>query len=190
MPSHYLRRNCVLVAIIVVAALVAVNGYYFHRSRTPTFWDDSAYLSGSLVLFDGLRDHGVPGFVRTFAHLFGNRAPLICALPTPLYIVFGRDFDPRFLIGVGFVILMSIYLFRIAETLWSPRERLLAVAILQTMPLMYGLSRQFLVDYGLATLVVMWIYYFHLCPVSGAWATGRLGLLLGLGLLMKLSFPL
>jgi hypothetical protein len=176
--------------MLVVVILAAVNGYYFHRSRTPTFWDDSAYLSGSLVLSDALRDHGVAGFARAFAHLFGNRAPLICALPVPLYTVFGREFDPRFLIGVGFVILMSIYLFRIAENLWSPREGLLAVAILQTMPLMYGLSRQFLVDYGLATLVVMWIFYFHLHPVSGVWPIARLGLLLGLGALMKFTFPL
>jgi hypothetical protein len=142
------------------------------------------------VLFDALRDHGVVGFVQTFAHLFGNKAPLICALPVPLYAVFGTDFDPRFLFGVGFVILMSIYVFRIAESLWSPREGLLAIAILQTMPLMYGLSRQFLVDYGLATLVVMWIFYFHLRPVSGVWPVARLGLLLGLGLLMKFTFPL
>jgi 4-amino-4-deoxy-L-arabinose transferase-like glycosyltransferase len=85
---------------------------------------------------------------------------------------------------------MSIYLFRLAEGLWSPREGLLAVAILQTIPLMYGMSRQFLVDYGLATLVVMWIYYFHLRPVSGVWSTVRLGVLLGLGLLMKATFPL
>ena len=190
MFSDNLRRNCIVAAVLVVAILAAVNAYYFHRLRTPTFWDDSSYLSGSLVLFDALKDHEVIGFVRTFAHLFGNKAPLICALPVPLYAVFGTDFDPRFLFGLGFVILMSIYVFRIAESLWSPREGLLAVAILQTMPLMYGLSRQFLVDYGLATLVAMWIFYFHLRPVSGVWPVARLGLLLGLGLLMKFTFPL
>ena len=190
MFSNSSRRNCIVAAVLVVAILAAVNAYYFHRLRTPTFWDDSSYLSGSLVLFDALKDHGVIGFVRTFAHLFGNKAPLICALPVPLYAVFGTDFDPRFLFGVGFLILMSIYVFRIAESLWSPREGLLAVAILQTMPLMYGLSRQFLVDYGLATLVAMWIFYFHLRPTSGVWPIARLGLLLGLGLLMKFTFPL
>ncbi len=142
------------------------------------------------MLFDGLRDHGIIGFARTFSHLFGIRPPLISALPVPFYVVFGREFDPRFLIGAGFVILISIYLFRIAESFWSPKEGLLAVAILQTMPLVYGLSRQFVVEYGLATLVVMWIYYFHVQPVSGVWPIARLGLLLGLGLLMKVSFPL
>ena len=190
MFSDNLRRNCVAAAVLVVTILAAVNAYYFHRLRTPTFWDDSSYLSGSLVLFDSLRDHGVAGFVQTFAHLFGNKAPLICALPVPLYAVFGTDFDPRFLFGIGFLVLMSIYVFRIADSLWSPREGLLAVVILQTMPLMYGLSRQFLVDYGLATLVAMWIFYFHLRPISGVWPVARLGLLLGLGLLMKFTFPL
>src|ERR1039457_5645739 len=191
MPPQHLRRNCMAAAVLVVATLVAVNGYYFHCARTPTRWDDSADLSGSLVLFDGLRDHGVIGFPPIFAHLLGgNKPPLICTLPMPFYVVLGRGLDPRFLVGIGLVILMSIYVFRIAEILWSPREGLLAIAILQTMPLMYGLSRQFLVDYGLAALVVMCIFYFHLRPVSGVWSIARLGLLLGLGLLMKVTFPL
>ena len=80
-PAPHLRRNCIAAAVLVVAVLVAVNGYYSYRSRTPTLWDDSSYLSGSLVLFDSLRDHGVAGFVRSFAHLSGNKAPLLCALP-------------------------------------------------------------------------------------------------------------
>jgi 4-amino-4-deoxy-L-arabinose transferase-like glycosyltransferase len=169
----------------------AVNVYYFYRSQTPTFWDDSYYLSGSLQLYDALTGKGIPGFVSAFSHLYGIKAPLISVLPVPIYLIFGRDCDPRFLVGIGFVILMSIYLFRLGASLWSPREGLLAVAILQTMPLLYGLSRQFLVDYGLATIVVMWMYYL-LCSrsITAVGTIVRLGILLGIGMLMKVSFPL
>jgi 4-amino-4-deoxy-L-arabinose transferase-like glycosyltransferase len=185
------RRVSIAGVAAFVTLLAAVNIYYFHRSRTPTFWDDSSYLTGSLNLYDALTDKGIPGFAVAFAHLYGNKAPLICALPIPIYLIFGRDYDPRCLVGIGFLILMSVCLFRLGECLWSPREGLLAVVIVQTMPLVYGLSRQFLVDYGLTTMVVMWMYSV-LCSRSLT-TTGMivwLGILLGIGILMKITFPL
>jgi 4-amino-4-deoxy-L-arabinose transferase-like glycosyltransferase len=185
------RRASIAGVAALVTLLAAVNVYYFHRSQTPTFWDDASYLRGSLELYDALTDKGRPGLASAFAHLYGNKAPLICVFPVPVYLIFGREYDPRCLVGIAFLILMSVYLFRLGECLWSSREGLLAVAILQTMPLFYGLSRQFLVDYGLATMVVMWLYY-ALCSRSLA-TPGmivRLGTLLGIGMLMKITFPL
>ncbi|HEY6393587.1 MAG TPA: glycosyltransferase family 39 protein [Bryobacteraceae bacterium] len=184
------RRRYLAGLAILIAVFIAVNGYYFHRSQTPTFWDDSAYLSGSLELFDSLTQNGVRGFVNTFGHLHPYLAPLICALPTPLYLALGRDHDPRFLIGAGLIILLSLYLFWMGECLWSAREGLLAVAIVQTMPLIYGLSRQFIQDYGLTTLVVMWMYYLLCRPLNSAGTVVRMGIVLGLGMLMKITFPL
>ncbi len=185
------RRPYVVGLVIVIAALIAVNGYYFFRSQSPTYWDNSSYLLGSLTLYDALTDHGVWGFATAFSHLFGDKAPLISAFPIPVYLLVGRGADPRFLVGAGFLIVMSVYLFWLGERLWSPREGLLTVIILQTMPLMYGLSRQFLVDYGLATFVVMWMYYL-LCfrGLSNPGAIARMGALLGAGMLMKVTFPM
>jgi 4-amino-4-deoxy-L-arabinose transferase-like glycosyltransferase len=185
------RRASIAGVAVLVTLLAAVNVYYFHRSQTPTFWDDSSYLTGSLNLYDALTDKGIPGFATAFAHLYGNKAPLICVFPIPIYLLFGREYDPRCLVSIGFLILMSVYLFRLGACLWSPREGLLAVAIVQTMPLLYGLSRQFLVDYGLATMVVMWMYYLLSCrSLTTASTIVRLGIVLGIGMLMKISFPL
>ena len=185
------RRPLIAGLAVIVTLLAAVNVYYFHLSRTPTFWDDSSYLIGSLDLFDALTSKGISGFATAFAHLYGNKAPLICVFPVPIYALFGREYDPRCLVGIAFLILMSVYLFKLGECLWSSWEGLLAVVIAQTMPLLYGLSRQFLVDYGLTAMVVMWMYYL-LCSrrLTAAGAIVPLGLLLGFGLLMKVTFPL
>jgi 4-amino-4-deoxy-L-arabinose transferase-like glycosyltransferase len=185
------RRASIAGVAVLITLLTSANIYYFHRSEAPTFWDDASYLTGSLELYDALTNKGILGFANSFAHLYGTKAPLVCVFPVPVYLIISREYDPRCLVGIGFMILMSIYLFRLGECLWSAREGLLAVAIVQTMPLMYGLSRQFLVDYGLATLVVMWMYYL-LC-FRGFTARGtvvRLGVLFGLGMLMKITFPL
>src|SRR5437016_6825242 len=159
------RKASIASVAALITLLAGVNLYYFQRSQTPTLWDDAGYLTGSLELYDALTVKGLSGFATAFAHLYGNKAPLICALPIPIYLRFGRAYDPRFLVSIGFLILMSVYLFRLGACLWSPREGLLAVAIVQTMPLFYGLSRQFMVDYGLATMAVMWMYYL-LCSGS------------------------
>src|SRR5258708_21121633 len=184
-------RRASIAGVAVLPLLAAVNFYYCHRSQNPTFWDDSYYLRGSLELYDALTDKGISGFASAFAQLYGSRAPLICVFPIPIYLMFGREYDPRSLVGIGFLVLISVYLFRLGARLWSPREGLLAVAIVQTMPLVYGLSRQFLVDYGLATIVVMSMYYLLCSPsLTAAGTMVRLGVLLGIGILMKVTFPL
>jgi 4-amino-4-deoxy-L-arabinose transferase-like glycosyltransferase len=189
--TNCLRPNLLIVVLLTICFCIAGNAYYFHKSATPTFWDDSSYLDGSLQLFNAMVERGIPGFLDAFSHLYGNKAPLVCALPTPLYLIFGRYYDPRFLVGASVLILMSIYVFKMGQTLWSAKEGLLAAAIVQTMPLMFGLSRQYLVDYGLATLTVIWMYYLLYLRHSLLTKTCiRLGFILGLGLLMKVTAPL
>src|SRR6266480_3569207 len=97
------RRASIAGVAVLITLLAAVNLYYFHRSQTPTFWDDSSYLTGSLNLYDALTEKGIPGFVAAFAHLYGNKAPLICVCPVPIYLIFGRDHDPRFMVGAVFL---------------------------------------------------------------------------------------
>jgi 4-amino-4-deoxy-L-arabinose transferase-like glycosyltransferase len=185
-------RPASIAGIMALVTLLGVtNTYYFGHSRSPTFWDDSSYLVGSLDLYDAITERGISGFATAFAHLYGNKAPLICIFPVPVYLIIGRGHDPRCLVGIGFLILMSIYIFRLGGYLWSPREGLLAAVIVQTMPLFYGLSRQFLVDYGLATFVLMWIYYLLRAKNLASPRTSLLlGILLGIGVLMKITFPL
>src|SRR5258708_27616761 len=116
------RRASIAGVAAIVTLLAAVNLYYFHRSQTPTFWDDSSYLTGSLNLYDALTDKGIPGLAAAFANLYGTKALLICVLPIPMHLIFGREYDPRCLVGIGFMILMSVYFFRLGERLWPSRE--------------------------------------------------------------------
>ena len=58
--------------------------------RTPPPWDEAWYLSGSLRMYDALTDGGVASYAREFFGVLGNKAPLITALPAPVYLLFGR----------------------------------------------------------------------------------------------------
>ena len=63
---------------------------WLRLDRVPPNWDDAWYLTNSLAVYDALTHGGAPGFVAKFMHVMGFKAPLITALPTPFYLVFGR----------------------------------------------------------------------------------------------------
>ena len=86
---------------------------------------------------------------------------------------------------------MGVFLFLLFKEVSDRRTAILGVVLTASMPILYGLSRQFLVEYGLTVIVVMWMYFLitsdHLQKRKNNIA---LGILLGLGLLMKVNFPL
>jgi 4-amino-4-deoxy-L-arabinose transferase-like glycosyltransferase len=115
---------------------------------------------------------------------------LITVLPTPLFELFGRHSSIAYGVNLVFMALLLGAVFRLAKHYSSPWAGLIAVYITATMPLLYGLSRQYLVEYGLTALVTATIYYL----VRSSWLrdvrkTCGLGVLCGLGLLMKVTFP-
>jgi len=66
--------------------------------HAPPQWDDSWYLTNSLVMYDALTDGGVLGFAKQFFSILGFKAPLITVLPTPIFLVLGRRWHAAFLI--------------------------------------------------------------------------------------------
>jgi hypothetical protein len=94
-------------------------------------------------------------------------------------------------VNSGFVVLADIFLFLLVRRLFgSPGAGLAAVVFFQTMPLAYGLSRAFLADYGLTALILVWLYFLVISEgLAKRPIVLLLGLLLGIGLLMKITFP-
>ena len=170
--------------------LLWVNrSYHIANTRPPTY-DDAWYLETSLHFYHRLTTEGLRAFLSAYASSFGTKAPLISALPLPFYLLFGTGLPTAMLVNSVFVVITNIYLFLLARRLFSAEVGVAAVVFYQTMPLAYGLSRSFFPDYGLAALVIAWFYYL---VDSDRLTRGRanflLGIVLGLGLLMKVLFP-
>jgi len=179
-----------LLAAITVGLLLVGRSYHRADKRPPTF-DDAWFLENSLHFYQRLTDGGLIEFLSAYASSFGTKAPLVSALALPFYITLGTRLQSAILVNFVFLILTNVYLFLLGRRLLSPWAGLAAVVFYQTMPLAYGVSRVFLADYGLAALVVIWIYYL---VASEGFTRGRanfaLGIVAGLGLLMKVLFPL
>lgn len=168
---------------------VAVTGVWLILNRSPPQWDDAWYLTNSLVLFDAL-DGGLPGYARAYLSMLRIKPPLITVLPTPIYFLFGREPKLAYLVNIAAMPLLFVTLYLIARRLGNRTTGLLAVFVAATMPLLYGLSHWFLVDYLLTALVCLtiWLVFVGL-ERPDASTFFPLGITFGLGMLLKISYP-
>ena len=152
--------------------------------------DDGYYLTNSLVMYDALVEGGLPGYARQFLTIMGIKPPLIALLPTPVYLIAGRKAGAAHAVNLVFLLVLFATLYRLGKRYASRRAGLIAMCISGTMPILYGLSRWYLVETGLTAIVCVAIALIaEGNDSSGVWKGFLLGVTCGLGLLMKFSFP-
>ena len=179
-----------LVAALLFLVFAGVTLLWLWLDRTPPQWDDAWYLANSLKAFDALNTGGIPGYLTALNSLMGAKAPLITALPTPLYLIFGRRWHAAYLVNLVSMAILFAAVFRIARHFWNTRVALLAIAIAGSMPLLYGLARWFMVEYALAAVVAVTFWLLFASEGRRGYDTEALvGVVCGLGMLLKIDFP-
>jgi hypothetical protein len=155
--------------------------------------DDADHLLTAVTLSEVLRSEGLLAFVKAFygtvSH--GCHPPLMPALTALFFPLFGTDLAAALWFHTLCGALLYGYLFALVKHLSTPLQGLIAAGVLALFPMTYGLARLYLLEFPLATGVVMWLYYFS--RSDGLVKKGYvlpLGSLLGLGLLCKVSFLL
>lgn len=164
---------------------------WLRMDHAPPQWDDSWYLTNSLVMYDALTDGGLLGFAKMFFSILGFKAPLITVLPAPIFLVLGRRWHAAYLVNVAAISILCAAVWAIGKRLWNPRAALIAVYVTGTMPLLYGLSRWYMVEYPLAAAVAVAIWLLLASrDLEDRRAVVLFGVTCGFGLLLKVSFPL
>ena len=163
---------------------------WLRLDRSAPTWDDAYYLTRSIVLFDSLADGGIPLYAKRFLQLMNTKPPLVAALPTPVYLLAGRKFRAAYSINLVFLFVIFFSLYRMGKRYARPGAGLFAVFVVGTMPMVYSLSRWFLVECGLTAMVCA-----AMCLIT-EWddsysplMASLLGVICGLGVLLKASFP-
>jgi 4-amino-4-deoxy-L-arabinose transferase-like glycosyltransferase len=134
-------------AVFTLYLLWVNNSYYHANTRTPTY-DEAWYLETSLHLYHRLTRGSLAEFLDAYRHAFGVKAPLISVLPLPFYLLFGTSYPSALLANSFLIVITNIYLFLLARRLFSAEAGLAATVFYQTMPLVCGLSRALLTEYG------------------------------------------
>ena len=182
---------CWIVLALFTLCLLAINHfYYLKNTRVPTY-DEAWYLETSLHLYQGLADRDLNRFLYNYKTAFQTKAPLISLLPLHFYLLFGASHWSALQANSLCLVISNLCLFLLARRLFSAEVGLAAVVFYQTMPLVYGLSRTLMAEYALAALVLAWLYFLVASDgLSRGGANFALGVVLGLGLLMKIVFPI
>lgn len=178
--------SCVIAISIVLSLL---NILWWILDVAPPKWDQAFYLEASQILYGALVDGGILGLLREFVTILEVKAPFISLIPIPFYIFFGNSELSAMLVNICFIFLFSIYFYKLGVLFFDKKTAILAVYVAQTMPLLAGLSREFLVEYGLSSIVVMFYYQLILLfKTNKSKHAMFLGFLTGIGLLMKVNF--
>lgn len=169
---------------------LALTGTYIYLDRACPGWDQGWYLEVATRLFYALRDGGTAAFVEAYVHAFTIKAPLIAVLPLPFFALFGPTEDAALLANLALMAAAQFALYRLGTALYGRRRALLAVALFSLFPLTVRLRHEVLVEYGLAALTLVYLYALWRSQElrRRGWDLA-LGVTLGLGLLMKVSFP-
>ncbi|MDE2511385.1 MAG: hypothetical protein KGL74_09705, partial [Elusimicrobia bacterium] len=175
-----------------VGAALAAGAWHILRNAAPPAWDDAWYLEISFRLFQAL-SHGPAAFAREYISAFHFKAPLISLLPLPLYAFAGPGERIAVWTSLAAHGATCALVFQAARSLWPEHPRrdeiaALSACVVALTPLLYGLSRLFLVESILTALVAASIW--RLAAKPGRRYGVELGALLGFGMLAKVIFPL
>lgn len=178
-------------AAAAAAALGATAWHLAHNAAPPT-WDDAWYLETSFRLFSALK---AGHFTTAYLDAFHIKAPLLSLLPLPLYAAFGIGERVAVWVNLPLAALTAWGWSRAAAVWWRGHPRAgeisaLAGALAALLPLAYGLSRVFMVETLVSALLAFWAWRCAAARPEDRAEGVRLGILLGLGLLAKVTFPL
>jgi 4-amino-4-deoxy-L-arabinose transferase-like glycosyltransferase len=175
----------------IILFFVSTNLFWFSNDFAPPMWDQSHYLLTSEQLYHTLTSKGVFSFFTAYMDAMQTKAPLITVLPIPFYLIFGDAYSSALYVNLLFIIVGSIYLYKFVSLVSSKESALLSVLILNSFPLTFAMSREYLVEYGLMTFVIAWMYYILRLEITSSKKDAYvLGIVMGLGMLMKSSFIL
>jgi len=182
------KRFVVFWAIFLLFASASLLWLRLHRA--PPNWDDAWYLSNSLTLYDSWVGGGLPGLAKQFLAALGFKAPLITALPLPFYWLLGRRWHAAYLANMFSMLVLFAAVCAIGRRIRGQRAGLIAAYIAGSLPLLYGLSRWYLVEYPLAAVMAL-TFWLTLCARDeSVGSAAALGVVCGVGLLLKADYPL
>jgi hypothetical protein len=180
-------------ALVATALTLGATAWHLSHNAAPPYLDDARYLEISSRLWMALQT-GPAEFANLYLTALRHKAPLICLMPFPLYSLFGLGERVAIWANLPLAAVSAWAWFKAARLWWwdHPRGREIAAiagALSALLPISYGLSRLFYTETLVTCLLGLWAWRCAAAQPEGRAEGWRLGILLGLGLLAKVTFP-
>ncbi|GEM_PF-5103548 len=187
--SFFAQNKPLLLAFIWSFVFILLTSIWIILDNKPPAWDEAHYLTGSEYLYQTLNKQGFFAFLTQTTNILGTKAPLISLSPIPLFIIFGSSVKISLIVNIFYFILFGIFFYLLVSKLYSRNIAFLSLLITSTMPLFYGLSRNFLVEFGLTAICFLWLYLLYKSKyLTNTGYVILLGITFGFGFLMKFPF--
>ncbi|MCL5256624.1 MAG: glycosyltransferase family 39 protein [Chloroflexi bacterium] len=185
-----------LLAVIVFC--VAASTVWLWLNKSPTEFDQSMYYVRSLDFLSELRSGNISGALHDFELGMGPLAPvqplrpvLVPFLTSMGYALLGPSREVAAGVIVAFSAILLVFCYLIAKNIAGWKAGFLASLVTLSLPLVSVLSRQYYFEVPLAALISI-VVYLLLRPerLLSPFVAISLGLLVGLGMLIRENYPL
>ncbi len=188
----FLRAHAAPIGLGLLAlAMIVAQSLWVSMDKQPPSWDPAHYLDLTLGHERALQSRGLSGFFSDVITSDPVRAPLLTMLAVPIFLVAGPGPDRGLILNLLLwpVLLAAVYL--LGRRLFTARTGLLAAFLTATTPIVFGLAHEFFIEFLLTTLVTATVLLlFKTDGFMRRGASVALGVVVGLGMLTKVAFPL
>ena len=187
--SRDIDRWALPLTLAVVTGLTACHAYYVMASRISPSTDEAHYMTGALSIAEGIRGGTLSSIWRGYQNALGFKAPLLCVPAAAIMLVTGGLTLPSMLSLVVTFLVLGLASYSLFRRCVMPFQAAMATTLLLTTPMVTGLTHRFYVELLLVLIAVVYVDLLTREPWVFTGKSLALGLVLGLGVLCKISFP-
>ena len=138
------------VFLILLLLFIAITTWIWLILDTQPPWMDQAnYLGSSCQYAQRLQELDFGGFFKDLIFFNRIRPPLVMLLTTPVYFFNYRNEDLAVMMNVLFMALTFLVIFKLCKDYLEPKATLLSCFILSMDPIIFELTRTYLIDISL-----------------------------------------
>ncbi|KPK97624.1 MAG: hypothetical protein AMJ95_08045 [Omnitrophica WOR_2 bacterium SM23_72] len=178
----------ILTLFFVLAFFVQNNLIWLFQDTLPPSWDQSHHILLSLKHASSIGETSALSAIKEFFSISHYYPPLFYLTTAPVILLFGFTEDNVVMINFLYMFLFLISIYGIGKLLFNRRVGILAGVLCLFYPIMFGLSREFLLDFALVSMVTC-VQYLILVSDGGCKKPWNilLGIAVGASLLIKLA---
>jgi Dolichyl-phosphate-mannose-protein mannosyltransferase len=178
-------------AVGLVALITLINASWALRDHTTPSWDQSHYLTLTLIYQHALDHHGPVALIRALYTTDPGRAPFFTLAMLPFSYLFHSGPGSGMALNVALWPVLLLSGGAIAKELFDHRARMITILLLSVLTTLTGLAHTELQDFLLVTLSTLAVWLIIRTRNLQSWkASLGLGIVITLGTLTKVSFIL
>lgn len=192
------KRASIWLAVMFVA-VTASNYLWLSYDQTPPDWDEAVHMTSSMkyhrILDDVLHHpdftgHGIKETARRLLDVDSFvYPPLITFVGGLLIFIGGNSMDVLAMTNTFFLAILIVSVFQIGRRMGGERAGLLSILLLLLYPLVFGIARTPMLDFGLLAMTALSVYFLlYSDSFTHRTYTVLFGISLGLGMLAKPVF--